>query len=278
MIHKIILSAFIIVVLVGGQSDAALITDGFTFTDPATSAFTYGRYTAGLDPTSYSFFTQGGDLGAPRDPNYVASKYAGLEYKNDPGSIDPNVIYNSTSSVITTEQDYGDITFNPGELTFGPYLGPTVARFTATAAGTYDISALFTPVQVGNTTPNYYVFINGIVTSALTSSSYTGSASLGVGGTIDFVVFGGNVNNKTTQVGASVVSEPAAAASVVAVPEPATLVMCGTAGLIAWAVAARRGGGLPGGTSASRTSGPGSGGASLRSQAGRSRQTSDVPV
>jgi hypothetical protein len=84
---KIIIPSFIIAALVAGQSDAALITDGFTFTDPATSAFTYGRYTAGLAPISYSLFTQKGDLGVTGDPNYTGSEYAGLKYKNDPGSV-----------------------------------------------------------------------------------------------------------------------------------------------------------------------------------------------
>jgi hypothetical protein len=210
--------------LAGSHADAGTVydvRDGFT--DNST-AFTYGRYTAGLTPASYSVFTQSGDLGNPTDPNFTGSQYAGLKYKNDPGSIDPNVIYNSTSSVITTAPNYGDITFNPHELTFGPFLGPTVARFTATTAGLYDFGATFTSVQMENSTPNYYVFVNGtqVATGLANLATVTGSTLLAANGTIDIVVFGDNANNKTTQIDGFVAS----------VPEPASLAMSGTAILL----------------------------------------------
>ena len=220
----------------GGRAGATLVTDGFT--NPNPSAFTYGRYgspqtpfAGTIDPTTFSRFSKSGDLGTLNNNSH----YNGLLYEKDASDIDPNVIYNSTSKAILTAPDYGDITFNPHELTFGPYQGPTVARFTAKAAGTYDISALFTPVQIGNTLPRDYVFINGVVTSALASSpsgasSFSDKVTLGVGGTVDFVVFGGNVDNKTTQVDGSVV----------AVPEPASLAMCATALASLAGVAMRR--------------------------------------
>lgn len=212
--------------LVCGRADAGTVysvTDGFTGNS---TAFSYGRLGGGSLSGAFSQFTESGNIGT-----YTGnSAYDPLLYLKDSGSIDPNVIYNSSASTISTGSEYGDITFNSHELTFGPFLGPTVARFTAATAGTYDISALFTPVQVANSTPNYYVFINGVVSSALASSSYIGSTYLNAGGTIDFVVFGGNSNNKTTQVDATVT----------AVPEPATWAMSGLATILVTGAVTRR--------------------------------------
>ena len=129
---------------------------------------------------------------------------------------DPNIIKNTGATFTSTAA--GQITFNAGQVTFGPYRGPTVARWTAQSAGTFDISASFGTVQVDNTAPFAYVFSNlagfGTYSQDLTSGSwdFDQTFSLQAGEYVDFVVFGGNTNNKTTEV----------SALITAVPEPET--------------------------------------------------------
>jgi hypothetical protein len=126
---------------------------------------------------------------------------------------DPNILKN-TGPTFTTAA-FEQITFNSNQVTFGPYLGPTVARWTAEYTGTFDISASFMTVQVGNTAPSAYIFSGlGFDTVDLVNGTwnFNDTFNLEAGEYVDFVVYGENVNNKTTQVNAMIT----------AVPEPET--------------------------------------------------------
>ena len=93
------------------------------------------------------------NVGVTVDP---ASGQLLMGWRNgSPSLIDPNIIKNEGATVTTSA--FGTITFNAGAVTFGPFLGPTVARFTAPAAGLYDVSASFKTVQVGNAAPHAYI-------------------------------------------------------------------------------------------------------------------------
>ena len=194
-------------------------------------AWTYGKYAspgAGpLDPGSFSRFQASGPA--------IASSLPDLNFWNDHGpnaNVDPNIIYNPGATFTTN--GFGTITFNSKEVTFGPYLGPTVARWIAPAAGVYGIDAAFQTVQVGNTAPNAYVFVNGVGgmvgTSALsaTPTSYQSLQRLIQGEIVDFVVAGGS---KTTQVDVTITTMT---------PEPATLLMCGPLAVFVAACLRRR--------------------------------------
>ena len=140
------------------------------------------------------------------------------------GATDPNLIKNVGATF--TSVCCGSITFNADKVTFGPFKGPAVARWTAQSAGTFEVTAAFKTVQVANSDPNAYVFdgtslLNlGVLTNLI---AYSQMLTVAAGGFVDFVVWGNDTNNKTTEVSATVVS----------VPEPSTLAIfaIGLAGL-----------------------------------------------
>jgi len=124
---------------------------------------------------------------------------------------DPDITKNTGATFTTTA--YDQITFNANQVTFGPYRGPTVARWTAQAAGTYDVSAMFQTVQVGNTAPMAYVYsstnVNPDGSSTLASAwNFSKTFTLQQNDYIDFVVWGSNTQNKTTQVSANISTVP----------------------------------------------------------------------
>ena len=148
------------------------------------------------------------------------------------GPTDPNIIKNIGSTTVTAYS----IAFHPDAVTFGPYLGPTVARWTAPSAGMFQVDAVFATVQDVNGAPNAYIYdgttLNnlGLVPAfGVGSVAYHQTLTLAAGQFVDFVVWGGDGNNKTTEV----------SARVTAVPEPATLTLLGL-GLAGIARAARR--------------------------------------
>jgi hypothetical protein len=156
---------------------------------------------------------------------------AGVAYTNPAGNLedinvtsDANVVLNPTTSSSYT--GFASV-WNPGAVLFGPFGGPTVAQFTAPAAGLYDISASFTTDQTSNASPIAYVYVGAAneLTYQLidpsnaqfgTPKNFTdNSVALIAGETIDFVVYGGDTNNKNTQVDATVTE----------LPEPSTYAM-----------------------------------------------------
>jgi hypothetical protein len=174
-------------------------------------AWQYGYYVpeigGSFDPSSFLSFQ---NVTTP-----VAGYSSLIGWSKTSGSIsDPNIIKN-TGSTFTTTAALGQITFNEDQVTFGPYKGPTVARWTAEYSGTFDISASFMTVQVGNTAPSAYIFSGlGFDTEYLGNGTwnFNDTFNLEAGDYVDFVVYGDDVNNKTTQV----------SAMITAVPEPET--------------------------------------------------------
>jgi len=175
--------------------------------------WSYGKYDSGLDPTTFSLLTAYRDL----ESGSLSEWWMG-------GDADPNIVKNITSSDLSA---YG-IEWHANQVTFGPYMGPTVARWTAPSAGTFQVDAVFATVQEVNSAPNAYVYDGTILNDlglvpvfGVGSVEYHETLTVLAGQTIDFVVWGANRYNKTTEVSASVTN----------VPEPATLLLLG-AGII----------------------------------------------
>jgi hypothetical protein len=191
-----ILSAISVASQAGANPSWNLASD-WSSSNPS-GVWSYGHYTGGLSPSSFSQFTE----------NY----YGGVVTPDDLTKLnawgeggDPNIIKNTGPTFTTV--NFGQITFNAGAVTFGPYLGPTVVRFTAPTAGNYDLSDAFMTVQVANSDPNAYISIDGGALNdlGLVSGTISDSQEINLAGGqyVDLIVWGGDTNNKTTQVDAT---------------------------------------------------------------------------
>jgi PEP-CTERM motif len=162
------------------------------------------------------------------------SDYNGLLGWDKIAGGDPDITKNTGATFTTV--DLLQITFNANQVTFAPWRGPTVARWTAQAAGTYDVSAMFQTVQVGNAAPMAYVYSSvnrmpdGSADLASSAWNFSKTFTLRQDDYVDFVVWGGDTKNKTTQVSANIST---------VVPEPGTYVLM-LSGLAALGVVARR--------------------------------------
>jgi hypothetical protein len=187
----------------------------------------FGPYT--LTPANFQQFNTA-TTGA-----FGALNVWGLSSSADSGG-DPNIEKNVTNSV---NNGCCGIYWEPQQVAFGPYLGPTVARFTVPTTGPYTVSAMFQDIQsfaaTGNTAPTGYIYegssqlaVVPIVTGADSSVASgglggfatfsSGPMELTAGTTLDFITYGANANNATTEV----------IADVILVPEPSSLVaLCG---------------------------------------------------
>ena len=92
--------------------------------------------------------------------NQYASPVASIKgWNQNFGSNDPLVQKNFGS----TQNGYGDIVLQPGQLMFHP--GPSdqfsIVRFTAPKAGSYSLSSGFTPVTTDGTTTDVHVLKEG---------------------------------------------------------------------------------------------------------------------
>jgi len=211
-----------------GSSHAAAIydlSDDFSLSSNPNGAWSYGKYTGGLDANTFTLFTIGETILPDGNPLDVWHGVSG------DSNIDPNIIKNNGASF--TASCCG-IDFNADKVTFGPFLGPTVARWTAQFDGTFDVMASFATVQSVNSSPNAYIFVDGLALDNLgpiTASvfNYNGTFTRTAGQWIDFVVWGGNGANKTTEV----------SANITAVPEPSIIVLFAT-GLLAFGLASRK--------------------------------------
>lgn len=168
--------------------------------------WTYGKYTSGLDTNYFQVFAT---PGGPNIGVLNGNDLTGLTVWSDGG--DPNIIKNTLSTDIITDSAFGVISFHAGKLTFGPYLGPTVARFTAPGSGKWLVDATFATVQVVNGSPGAWVCYESacdLVAATLPAfpdtAGYSDLLDLEQGDTIDFVVWGNNSQNKTTEVSAMV--------------------------------------------------------------------------
>ncbi len=127
----------------------------------------------------------------------------------------PNVSHNGTGSPIT----HPTIIWQPGQFSLHPGDSGEYshARWTATYAGTFDIDAMFTGIDLGGTTTDVHVLHNGIslfdgLVNGNTSSFSTTALNVGMGDIIDFAVgYGSNQNHTsdTTALSATISSIPA---------------------------------------------------------------------
>lgn len=211
------------------QAQTWNLANDFSSTNGGSSRWSYGYYTSGLKPSSFTAFS----TYELRDGDTLATWYRGSN------NVDPNIQKNVTTSAYL--HPGSGITFNPGEVTFGPFLGPTVARWTAIQGGVFNISAMFQWVQTQNLAPNAYVYVGTQqfsnaqqlfferVTETGVSWSSARPVTLAANEWIDFVVWGAEHENKTTQV----------QATITAVPEPGAFVLVVT-GLLGLGAATRR--------------------------------------
>jgi hypothetical protein len=189
----------------GSRSVYDLANDFNYSSDSTSNSWAYGVYTTAGNPSTFSI---------PSATNYSTTVHTGMGFWNLSSGTDPNIEKNLTASNIITGGT-SSIEWKAGKVSFGPYTGPAVARFTAPSAGHYKITATFqTDQKRGNTGDgtNAYVYTGGtnVYTQVLsdpssaqlgTAVTYTGaSVLLTAGETVDFVVGGGAF---TTQVAAT---------------------------------------------------------------------------
>ena len=189
----------------------------FSATNNPAGAWSYGwssQLTSAIDLYSYTGYDRGID---------VWNDYSGA-------LSPPSVGHNGTSSAISLSPE--QIIVQPGQFALHPGPGGEYshARWTAPAAGTYDISAAFSGLDQTGTTTDVHVLYNGsslfagFVNGFGDTSSFSTTMSVSTGDIIDFAV-GYGVNNTYWE------DTTALAATIAVVPEPATVLLLGLGSL-----------------------------------------------
>ena len=177
-------------------------------------------------------------LGTAFVPSTIAGVTDGLDYwagsvpePSSPGHF-PLVFHNGTDHTIVAS---GTVYAAAGQLALHPGPGGeyAVLRFTAPEAGLYSLRALFTGIDIGPTSTDVHVMVDGApvfdgaVNGFGTGPSFDTVARLAAGRTIDFSVGFGN--------GSFYNDSTALQATIALVPEPAgRLLWCsGLAGMLA---------------------------------------------
>jgi hypothetical protein len=202
------------------------VADDFSLAANPNGAWTYGKYTGGVDAATFAAFNNSGTN---------TGIAAGLQWWNS-GPSDPCTTYNPTDDVITDldggSHAWGNIAWAPHTVALSPANGPSVVRWTAPEAGTVVWSASAMGIQEVNTPANIYIIHN---TTTLDSAGPVGyneltslsgsSLTVAAGDKIDFVISG----DKLTQLGASI--------ALTTVPEPSTcaLLVSSLLGLLCYA-------------------------------------------
>ena len=172
--------------------------------------WSYGKYTGVLDQTTFGPLTDYRLLFGSLSEWWMGT------------AADPNIIKNITASDVFDAPT--SISFHADAVTFGPFLGPAVARWTAPSAGTFQVDAVFATVQEVNTAPYAYVYdgtmnnLGLVPVFGIDTVEYHQTLTVAAGQMIDFAVWGGDSHNKTTEVSATITP----------VPEPATMLLLGT--------------------------------------------------
>jgi hypothetical protein len=160
--------------------------------------WSYGTYNNGLNPNSLNLFT--------------APIYFGL------GSLFGWFTIPDYDTTIAKSYEGYDVDENgrlrhANQVSFTPELWPTVARWTAPSDGTFRVDAVFATVEPDITVfaPNAYVYDGvslvdlGVVPEYGSDTvEYHETLAVGAGQVIDFVVWGGDVHHKTTEVSATI--------------------------------------------------------------------------
>jgi hypothetical protein len=199
------------------------IAGDFSETSNANGAWDYGYYGS---PSGYTLFTQ---TVSTTSTWASARGFTGWVPATPLGCTDPGIIKNTSGA----SQTYAGITWAPGQLSLDPNSSAiTTVRWTAPAAGTYKIDAVFTQLQ-GTAEQGAEVYIKGdkafsqMLAGTGSTANYSNASQLLAAG--DQVIFGAPGNGNGLVVGLS--------GTISLVPEPGTLVLLSTCllGLLAYA-------------------------------------------
>jgi hypothetical protein len=135
----------------------------------------------------------------------------------------PLILKNETTQVIVGN---GTTTYQPGQLAEHPGIGSySVVRWTAPYAGVFTLAATFSGLSVVGDSVDVHILNSGVsifnstVIGSPNPTSYSGSQTLALGDTIDFVVGWGpnfSIIEDTTGLSATIIPEPASVSLVIA--------------------------------------------------------------
>ena len=200
--------------------------------------YAYG-YTS--NPTVLTNFSMAGLVHTTGSGFGSQPAFQGYYYPNN--VIVPAIVGNVTASTASTGFATllaGQLLLHPGGTTsngFDPPYSDADLRYTATTTSAYNISGVYSRLDVGGTDVNIYINGANVFTAQLTSSTpsaaFNLNLSLNAGDLVDFVVGPGSdgvINNDSTGL----------FANILATPEPSSLVSLGIAGLLGLGFARRR--------------------------------------
>jgi hypothetical protein len=192
------------------------LTADFSSTLNPNGPWEYGYYT-GLDKGTFTQFADNFDLPADLNTFGQCNPPVGGFLVGWRDVVDPNILKNTGNTHVCP--GFNGITFNAGAVTFGPDSGPdgrfgAVVRFTVPSAGTWQVVATFTGVQVtnpsaaawiheGTANDTTFVQVDNAVENGETSN-YSQTLTLPANATIDIVVGSGS---RTTEVTATITKQ-----------------------------------------------------------------------
>ncbi len=183
-------------------------------------------FSATSNPTGVWSYGEEATLGGSLSLYTANASGAGIDYWNGSGGVGlnspPFVLHNGTNQAISI----GSIIVQAGQLAFHPGQQDqySIIRFTSPVAGTFSLVSSFTGIDIGGTTTDVHVLLDGSSLFGGSVNGYGGttafnsSITLHVGDIIDFAVgYGSNGTYNNDSTALSAVLTPTT------VPEPASI-------------------------------------------------------